>query len=435
MLNSRVTRRSFMKGTAIAAGAAGLGPHAVFAQDPKAPVTITFWTILDPKSPAPRSVAQSKIIESFTEVNPDVKVEVVAMNFSRIGPMLIQAGAAGTGPDVVKVFQPWLTQPVKAGALLSLNDLLSAWPKEKQSDFIFPLSTTTYDNVVYSLLHELRTDLFWYRKDVLEKAGLAVPKTWDQVGQVAGDLSSDRLIGYGVGASSQQGAAAVAEWFHPMIWGAGGELFDPNGNALINSDAGVRALQWVRDLVHKYKGAPAAIANLTTDGQLDGVKSGSIAMTIDQSTRLGSARTGQGIGMNLVTAPVPSFGSDRPGPTGSSGQTLAIGKNSKHREAAWRFIDHYLSPASQVIDATVSGGLPSRKSSYQNQFFSSPEGMEMKGWADYMSSSGKMPLMPESYPQLIEFEALAIQSVVLNNADPKRALDQAVQSYNAVKNG
>lgn len=427
----RFSRRAFIGSAAASAALAGIHPRAMRAARAADPVTITYWTILDPKTPGPRSQAQNEIIDSFHKVNPDIKVDVVAMNYARINPMLIQSGAAGNGPDVVKVFQPWLTQPVEAGTLLPLNDLIASWPAEKRTDFVFPLTTTTFKDGVYSLLHELRTDLFWYRKDLLQKEGLALPRTWDDVGSAAAKLNKDRLIGYGVGASSQQGAAAIAEWFHPMIWGAGGELFDDAGSAVINSEAGVRALQWIKDLVHKYKGAPTTIANLTTEGQLDGVKSGTIALTTDQSTRLSSARSGEGIGLNLATDAIPSFEAGKPSPTGSSGWTLAIGKYSKSREAAWRFIDHYLSNSSQLIDAKVSSSLPSRKSAYADAFFTSDSGSEMKRWADYMNQSGKMPKMPESYPRLLEFEAIALQKVILNSEDPKRALDEAVKSYNA----
>jgi ABC-type glycerol-3-phosphate transport system substrate-binding protein len=429
MSTTPYTRRAFLGAAAAAAAAAA----TVRAQAPAkgAPVTITYWTILDPKTPGPRSAAQTQIIDSFMQANPDIKVEVVAMNYARINPMLIQSGAAGNGPDVVKVFQPWLTQPVEAGTLLPLNDLLAKWTDAQRKDFIFPLSTTTYNNNVYSLLHELRTDLFWYRKDVLAKAGIAVPKTWDEVGIAAGKLNADRQIGYGVGASSQQGAAAIAEWFHPMIWGAGGELFDDKGMATINSPAGVRALQWIKDLVHKYKGAPTSIANITTEGQLDGMKSGTIVMTTDQSTRVSTARAGEGIGANLATGPIPGFEAGKPGPTGSSGWTLGIGKSTKNREASWKFIEHYVSARAQMIDAKVSSSLPCRTSVYKDPFFASGDGVEMKSWADYMTQHGRMPKLPENYPRLLEFEAIAIQKVVLNSEDPKKALDEAVKSYNA----
>ena len=159
-----------------------------------------------------------------------------------------------------------MTQPVEAGTLQPLNDLVAAWPEAERQDFVFPVSTTTLKGEVFSLLHELRTDLFWYRKDILQKAGLPVPKLWSEVAETAGKLANPRLIGYGVGASSQQGAAAIAEWFHPMIWGAGGELFDSEGRAVINGEAGVRALSWLRDLVRVHKGAPASIANITNRG-------------------------------------------------------------------------------------------------------------------------------------------------------------------------
>ena len=61
---------------------------------------------------------------------------------------------------------------------------------------VFEISSTTFKDGVYSLLHELRTDLFWYRKDLLQKEGLAMPRTWDEVGTAAAKLNKDRLIGY-----------------------------------------------------------------------------------------------------------------------------------------------------------------------------------------------------------------------------------------------
>jgi hypothetical protein len=54
----------------------------------------------------------------------------------------------------------------------------------------------------------------------------------------------------------------------------------------------------------------------------------------------------------------------------------------------------------------------------------------MKGWADYIAVSGRMPQMPENYPRLLDLEALAIQKVLLAGADPKSALDEAVKAYN-----
>ena len=99
MTRFRLTRRGLI-GAATATASSLAAPSIGRA----APTTITYWTILDPKTPGPRSEAQTAIIDSFMRVNPDIKVEVVAMNYAKINPSLIQGGAAGTGPDVAKVF-------------------------------------------------------------------------------------------------------------------------------------------------------------------------------------------------------------------------------------------------------------------------------------------------------------------------------------------
>lgn len=80
MGKTRFSRRAFIGGTVASGALAGLHPRTMRAARAADPVTITYWTILDPKTPGPRSQAQNEIIDGFHKANPGIKVDVVAMN-------------------------------------------------------------------------------------------------------------------------------------------------------------------------------------------------------------------------------------------------------------------------------------------------------------------------------------------------------------------
>ena len=63
--------------------------------------TLTFWTFLNPSDQeSPRSKVQTILIEEFERLNPDVKIEVQVLPWNELSPRIIQAVAAGKGPDV-----------------------------------------------------------------------------------------------------------------------------------------------------------------------------------------------------------------------------------------------------------------------------------------------------------------------------------------------
>src|SRR5271157_2813870 len=56
---------------------------------------IRYWTFLEPTSDDVRSVAQTRQIKRFEELNPDIRVKVEIVHWSKQVDMYIQAAAAG----------------------------------------------------------------------------------------------------------------------------------------------------------------------------------------------------------------------------------------------------------------------------------------------------------------------------------------------------
>lgn len=397
------------------------------AQPLFAATTLKFWTFLTVDSPDPRSAALKSVIEGFNKSQSEYEVQIQSINYGRIDNQVIQATAAGEGPDIINVYSDLLPTHIAAKTIVPLDAYVSKMSAAEQNDFVMPLKQFQDGGKQMAIPWETRVWLLWYRKDLLAKASLQPPKTLDELGQVAGKLTTPQVMGFSMGASTGNLGAGAYETFIPLLWAAGGDITDAQGKATFNSEAGVKALTYLHDLVTKYNGMRSTVVSMTADDMVSSFKAGTAAMVIGGSYRVAAARAGQT--ENLVTAPIPGWTADKPTPARVAGQTLAIGANSKNKDGAWKFILYYLSAPSQVAFAKA-GVMPVRASVYKDAFFQSPQGEETQRWATYAKDYGRLTRTPTDFAKLSEGLARAIQEVLLKSADPKKALDAAAAEYN-----
>lgn len=412
----------------VALAAACLGGAAASAQ-----TTLKMWTFLSTAATDPRGAALNSIVADFNASQKDFKVEVQSIDFGRLDNMVIQATAAGQGPDIVNVYSDLLPMHVAAKTLTPLDRFVGTMSEAERNDFVVQLKFMTFDGKVMSLPWDFRAWLMWYRSDLLEKSGQKLPQTLDELAKVGAAVTTDQVMGVTVGASEGQLGAALIESFIPLLWGAGGDMIDANGRAVFNSAAGVRVLTYLRDLVTVHKAMRPTVVSMTADDVLSGVKAGTVAFTFQGNHRLSAGRASQATGNNLKTGPIPGWTADKPTPARLAAQTLGIGASSKHQDGAWKFIQFHLSKESQLKFAKA-GVMPSRKTSYADPFFTESDiGKEMQGWSAYAAQHGRMEHLPQDYPKLVTPLVRAAQEVLLQGKDPKVVLDAAAQQYNSQK--
>jgi multiple sugar transport system substrate-binding protein len=397
-------------------------PDLAAAQD-----ILRYWTFIDPKQGDIRAKHLADEIARFEQANSGIKVEVDVLPWHQITPQMIQGAAAGRTPDVARVLGWDLPELVAAGALTRLNDHAANWPENVRDDFIIAAEG---DRMAVPL--EYRTPVMWYRADLLEKAGVAVPQTLDDLAAAGKALSQiPNTQGFVIGLSRAGGAVALSEPFMSLLWAAGGELVDAEGKPTFNGDAGVKVLTAIKKLVDDGAMSNATLG-YTYEEVFSGVKAGTVAMAFLGSQRVASARAAGEFGDRLKTAPLPGFEAGKPAPAHAFGWNLVIGKDSKNADAAWKFIDHMTSAEAQVRQAMATGELPTRKSPYEDTFFQTSESDEIKSWVSYIEG-GRTPNYPRGYTEMAQLIADAVQEVVARNADPKQALDNAAQRYSSLR--
>jgi len=143
--------------------------------------------------------------------------------------------------------QPYLDQDPQWFA-----DFRADVPEALQNLYRVPIATTT--GTLYGLAHDANCQMTFYRKDIFDKAGIAVPRTWPEALEAAKELHSPATEQYGYVGAMQRSYWAGYQ-FYGILRSFGGTLVDReeqgHWNPTANSEEGYLALKMLVDL-HKY---------------------------------------------------------------------------------------------------------------------------------------------------------------------------------------
>lgn len=429
-VGKKITRRALLRnGIATAVVLAGAGGLSRVAPAASKKVTLRYWTFLDPKDPGPRSKGQAQIIAAFHKKHPEIEVKPEVMAWQQLEPQLVQAVGAGKGPDVTRVAIQSVAVLAKAGTLLPLNPWTDKWTKTQKADFHGDWDASLVGGQKVTLGIGVSATIFCYRKDLLEKAGLKVPTTWDDFIVAAKALTKDPVWGTAVGVSQKNQASNLWQTFFPQVWSYGGDVLQGK-KAVLDHPAWVETFRYWRDMVRVHKGAPPGIVNETTDTIMEAFRAGTVATMFNQNQKLAQVKTSKAIPPDSMGITfVPGKGG-KPGPNPLGGWQVGICKDVKEKEAAWLFIDHMLSPEMQLINAKVAEEVPSRKSVGADPWFKTAEAYYVNAYLKIAAESGKAFPYPAEFNKLSDYLAVAIQQVIVNNAPIEKVLKEAQEKYN-----
>jgi ABC-type glycerol-3-phosphate transport system substrate-binding protein len=191
----------------------------------------------------------------------------------------------------------------------------------------------------------------------------------------------------------------------------------------------VRLMQWLQDIVYKYKAMPVGATTWTADTTLDMVKAGTLAINVEGTHRVAAVRAVKGVGNNLKAVRQVTEKANTPAPAFASGFTFTISKDARSREAAWLFVEHMISPDVQAINARVAGEMPTRRTSENDPWFKTNESADLREWMGYVKESGRAVKLSK-YLALSDYIATAAQEVVSSREAPQKALNDAAKKWN-----
>jgi multiple sugar transport system substrate-binding protein len=422
----RMNRRKFVKSAGVAA--AGAAMSRVWPVRAAEPVTLRYWTFIDPKGTGPRERAQNQIVESFLKKYPSVKVEMETLPWDKLASQFVVAAQAGNAPDVTRIQDASMADIAAAGVLAPLDGILPDWSAKEAEDFP-GYEAGVLDKTLYALYLENRIFTLWYRRDLLEKAKLPVPRTWDELAKSAKALQTDKIVGLFL-AMSREKQFVTMKYFFSGLWSRGGDFLDAKSKALFNSPAGVGTVEWLAAMANVHKVMPASVVNQNSDNQMDAFRAGSVAFALESTHRVLTVQKAQGVGQNLQVAAVPGMEPGKPAQSVLEGWMLGVSATSKHKKEAGAFVRHHTSAEGMVINASVGGEMPARGSAFKDPWFRSDAAKEMRGWAEILTKLGRPIKYPVGMPQLQDMLVLGMQNTVVSKADAKKMLDEVAAKWN-----
>jgi N,N'-diacetylchitobiose transport system substrate-binding protein len=309
--------------------------------------SITTW-IMDPGSPKLQEVFNSYAKDFEAEhAGSDVKIEFVP--WAQAHDKFTTAIAGGKVPDVAEMGTTWTPEFADQGAFEPV-------PAAAAGDYVSSLvDAATLDGEVWGKPWYAGARALIYRKDVLKKAGVEPPKTWDELKAAA---TAIKQKGGGIYPVAFNGL--TEHYYLPAIWQAGGEIATQDGEtwkAALNSPEGAEAIDFYTSFYKEGLTPKASIGWEEPDAQ-EAFINGDVAMLIAGGWTYNSIiQTKPELEKKIGTALAPA------GPSGkdtafAGGSHLVVFKESKDIDTANAFVDFMLEPENLNKFTSEIGFLP-----------------------------------------------------------------------------
>ncbi len=370
----------------------------------------------------------ARLAERFTAVT-GAEVTVDILSYPELLTKVTADFVGNTqGYDVVTMDNVWSGQFAEAGHSVVLDEWIARDAAEIGLDDIYPVLMTSlgnYQGRQIAFPFAGYANVLAYRKDLYAAAGLEPPRTMGELIEAARKLTDRGANQYGWVANGQKGPAVAQDW---MQYNAqlGGSILDAQGRPALNSAANVKSLTLYKELFDTT--APPGAVEFDWGGREESFRQGLVANM--QTWSVGAAGYDDPAQSRIVgkagimVAPV----AEGMAPTyGIGGWGLAINADIEPRQqqAAWAFIKWLTSPEIQKEMAKLGAGGYLRRSTVndpelQQQFPFLPVLHE-----SFENGNGEFrPRIPQ-YPELQDLLGTAVNAVLVGNAEPQAALDEA----------
>lgn len=286
---------------------------------------------------------------------------------------LIDLTASTGAYDLIMLDDPWFPRFASEQLLTGFAPLYQkrgqSGPDEDYLRSSMALCKHPYESgELYALPYVGNSQLFFYRKDLLQKHGLKDPATWDDVLTAAktiderersGSPGGGRVYGYVMRAA--RGNSAVAD-FMPIFWSFGAEMFDAAGKPTVNSAEGINALRFMLEL-GKY--APPGYASFNASEVSAHLLQGTAAMSINWPAWISafddSAKSRVAGKMSFGTMP----GEKAEGRAEIGNWLIAIPRGARNTDAAFDFL-LWATAGDQMKKSALTGNPPTRRSVFND---------------------------------------------------------------------
>ncbi len=339
-----------------------------------------------------------------------VKIERETIPGADLISKVLQMSSSKTLPDVLMLDNPDMAQIAATGALTPLEDLgLSA-----EGLVQGVVDASTYDGKLYGLQPVTNSIALYYNVDILEKAGVEVPATWDELKTAAAELTEGSQYGLAFSAPANY----EGTWqFLPFMWSNG--VDEDN----LNTPEMAQAIQLWVDLVHAGS-VSESVVNWTQGDVNDQFMNGKAAMMINGPWQHPLLNEVEGLNWAVAPTPTPEAGGEAISPLGGETWTVPVNKDAAKAEAAGKLVACLNTDEMQLELAQKRDTVPTRLSVMDTFVEKNPA---MESYATVVKSArARTGLLGSEWPAAATKIYEAMQLALVGGQTPQQALDQVV---------
>lgn len=391
-------------------------------------VEINFWNVFT----GPDGKGMQNLVEQFNkEYDGKIKVTVQSLPGGEYYDKIVTSVASGDAPEVGIMHVDNVKKFAAKGILQPLEEELKALGI-KGDDYL-PAAWTggQHQGHQYSVPLDFHPLALYYNIDLLKKAGFQEPpKNADEFVKMAKAATKGDEWGY----------MLPVGWPTQMIFATalaqnGGSIYSADGTKpTYNSAEGVKAMQFLKDLVYTQKVSPE---NVPVDGGVTAFRQGKLLFHIDGIWMMQGFK--DQAGLNFGVAPVDTlFGSVKKAAWGGSHQFVLykMKKNdAEKRKAALTFVDWI---GKHSVEWAKWGQIPAHNTARNSAEFKALK--EQSILAQQVNSAifieaKDNPWAPQGWDTVVEQMNLILTKKLEVKAGLDKAVETGIKALESAKSG
>lgn len=379
-----------------------LGTPALASPLPSTPTdqvtSLTLWHSWD----EPQVPTLVQIIAEFQAQNPNIHFDLLYVPAEDLRARFQSEAQDGAGPVLLLGPQEWGPPLYSAGLLADLPGLAGS----RLQNALNPaaLGSVQYQGKWIGLPYTIQGVVLYRNRSLIPNA----PATFDDLITLAKNATKGQVVG----ADLERGFFFSGAHLN----GLGGQLMQPDGQPAFNDEHGIAWLE----LLKAFEQAGPTEAN--SDRDLALFEEGRVGFIIDGTWSLDTLSEAIG-GENLAVDPWPAYGSGHLSGYVQS-ESLFLNKQTSPaaRDAAWKFMQYFLSPATQQALARI-GHIPAVRGINVPNSLMAQAMLALEKGTTY-------PAIPQmaGYSTPMDFAIKSVFDDQVAPADALKTADQAIRS-------
>ena len=329
------------------------------------------------------------LLPEFERTHPGIRVDVQQLPWTAAHEKLLTAFAGDATPDVAQLGNTWIPEFAALGALHPLDASIAGSLVDPHDFFAGIWDTNVVDTRVYGVPWYVDTRLLFYRRDLLEAAGIAdAPRSWPEWTRALAAVKAHAAPGH-------YAILLPMNEFEPLLALALQQddplLRDGGRHGNFESAGFRRAFGFYVDMFRDGYAPPVTAAQMSNVWNEFG--RGTFAFYISGPWNIGEfeRRLPAALQSAWATAPLP--GPDGPGASIAGGSSLVVFRAARAKDAAWQLIEYLSRPDIELRFRELTGDLPPRRSAWRDPALAADA--HARAFRDQLERVKPAPKVPE----------------------------------------